>query len=307
MKAKADFNRILIALDGGSLDEKILRYSAYVLQNFTVEHIFLVHVSKNLSLPTDLIEKYPDLLAPKEEHLEKYLMELYRAEFSNKYTEDQVVCLEGEAFDQILRQAHIKDIDLMILGRHLTNRDHNLIGSRLAEQGPCSVLFVPEGAVSEINEILVPLDFSEVGLESLNFATHLSYVINADLQCIHLYPSAPHYLKNASSEREIKEALRSHSIEEWKTYREKHQIPDTVKCDFYENQGDGPERCLFQAEYLGADLIVMNSKGRTASASVLLGSFSKELVRINKHIPLLILKTKRENLNFFKALEKLWN
>ncbi len=307
MKAQADFNRVLIALDGGSLDEMILRYSAYFLEHYQVEQIFLIHVSKNLALPQALLDKYPDLLAPKEEHLEKYLMELYKDSFGKKAPEVQVVCLEGEAFDQILRQSHIKDIDLMILGRHLTSRDHNLIGSRLAEQGPCSVLFVPEKSVLEINEILVPLDFSATGLQSLNFASKLANLIHADLRCMHLYPSAPNYLKSASTEREINEALRKHSMEEWEHFKKTYDLEANLNCDFYENQGDGPERCLFQAEYMGADLIVMNSKGRTASASVLLGSFSKELVRLNKHIPLLIMKAKRENLDFFKALEALWS
>lgn len=63
------------------------------------------------------------------------------------------------------------------------------------------------------------IDFSSIGLQSLNFATKLANELNADLRCMHLYPSAPHYLKNASSEREVTEALRNHSLKEWEAYK----------------------------------------------------------------------------------------
>ncbi len=305
MKNQADFNRVLIALDGGALDEKVLRYSAYFLASYKVDRLYLMHVSDDLALSDDIRLKYGDLIAPKEENIEKYLLELYEHEFGADAIEAQVILLEGQAYDQILRQTHIKDIDLMILGRHQTDRDHHLLGSRLTEQGPCSTLLVPENAVSEISEILIPLDFSALGLKSLHFAQTLANRLHADIRCIHLFPSAPKYLKNAESVRELNEALRDQSFKEWQAFKKKNKLPDKLPCSFNENQGDGPERCLFEADYIGADLIVISSKGRTASASVMLGSFCKELVRINKRTPLLVLKNKRENLDFLKALQSL--
>ena len=49
----------------------------------------------------------------------------------------------------------------------------------------------------------------------------------------------------------------------------------------------------------------MGSKGRTASASILLGSVAEKLVQANNEIPMLILKKKGENMGFFEALFKI--
>ncbi|QNR24180.1 universal stress protein [Croceimicrobium hydrocarbonivorans] len=306
MKKRAPFSRVLIALEGGLQDDIILRYSAYLLSHMRVDSLFLMHVTEDLALPQEILEKYQDLLPPKEEQLEKYLRELYNASFGEKADyKVQSILSEGDPFEQILRQSHIKDIDLIIMGRRSEDRNHQLLGARLAEQGPCSVLLVPMHAHLEVNEIFLPIDFSEHGQIAMHFAEELSESINAEVRGIHFYAPARGFLKNAEAERELRGALRDTAKKEWIRYKKELELPQNWSCELIENRGEAPNHALFLAEHFGSDLIVIASKGRTASAAVLMGSFAKEMIRINRKVPLLILKKKRENLDFFEALKGL--
>jgi len=306
MESAKPYSRVLIALEGGILDETILRYSAYLLSYLRVDHLFLCHVSKDLTLPAEIREKYADLLPPKEEQLEKYLTELYNYTFGQNVSYAvQTVLLEGEPFEQILRQAHIKDIDLIIMGRKPKDRDHSQLGARISEQGPCSVLLVPTRTNMEINEIFLPLDFSEASKRSLNFAKDLSEQLDAEVRAIHFYALAKGFLKNAEAERELRIALKDQSTSDWHRFKKELSLPVQWTCEMIENRGEAPSHSLFLAEHFGSDLIILSSKGRTASASVLMGSFAKELINQNRRIPLMIIKRKRENLDFLEALSRL--
>ncbi len=298
----------MIALEGELQDDTILKYSAYLLSYLRVEQLYLMHVSSDLNLPEELREKYKDVLPPKEEQLEKYLEELYGYAFKEKdRLRPQTVLVEGDPFENILRQCHIKDIDLLIMGRRASDRDHQLLGARLAEQGPCSVLLVPEHSNRDINEIFLPLDFSETGKSAVHFAKELAEHCNSGVRCMNFYNAAKGYLKSANAERELREDLNLNAKKEWISYKKELKLPATWICDQLENRGEAPAHALFQAEHFGSDLIVISSKGRTASAAVLMGSFAKEMVRLNRKIPMIVLKKKRENLDFFDALIGLVN
>lgn len=306
MKSKTAYKRVMIALEGELHDDLILKYSAYLLSFFEVDQLFLLHVSPDLSLEPELQEKYKDVLAPKEENLEKFFEELHHYAFGEKAPHKlHIVLEEGQAFEKILRQCHIKDIDLLIMGRRASDTDHELIGARIAEQGPCSVLLIPETSSCEINEVFLPLDFSSAGQGAVHFSKELMQVCDAEVNCLHFFNPARGYLKSAEAEKELRQDIKAKAQQEWLDYKEELKLEETWTCELIENRGQAPTHAIFLAEQSGSDLIVISSKGRTASASVLMGSFAKETVRMNRKIPIIILKRKRENLDFFGALKDL--
>ena len=59
------------------------------------------------------------------------------------------------------------------------------------------------------------------------------------------------------------------------------------------------------SEEKNLDMLLVGSQGRTAAASLLLGSVSEEMLHYENNIPLFIVKKKDSNMGFFEALFKL--
>lgn len=297
----------LVALDGSEVDQKLLSYCSYFGEILGIEKVFFLHVSKSLVLPDNLVAKYSEVLAPVDENLSHLFSERINTHFHNPKIERELIIAEGDTFEQILHQATIKSVDLIVMGRKNHWERQRILSERVVEQGPASLLLVPEQAMPEIHEILVPMDFSDRSLEALDLAQKISKLSQADYRCIHYYHSLVGSLGHGEAHREIRRELKEQSHQEWQTMLEVNDYDLKTPCEFFEDHGEAPEHCILRAEHLGADLIIMSSKGRTASAGVLLGSFAKELVRINRNTSMLVLKKKHENLDFFAALKALLN
>ncbi len=299
------FNSVLVALEGGDTDQEILAYLAFLNKSLHFSKIYFLHVEHNLELPDSIQKEFAHLIAPIDENIEKIMRESVSEYFDLDKDQCQFIIREGHIYEQILHAAHIKEIDLIVMGRKKETTRHKHLSSRLTEQGPCSILLVPEKTLPEVHEILVPTDFSDHSVNSIRLAEALAEEFLADLRCIHFYNYASGYLKNGSSTVELRRAVKTHCYQEWEDLKKEKGLNKDLNCEFYENEGNKEEQCLARARHIGSDLMILSSKGRNASASILLGSFARELSFINRQVPLLILKGKNENLSFFDAIKSL--
>lgn len=299
------FKSILVALEGGTVDKKVLAYLAFINRSLNFKKIYFLHVEHNLELPNSIQEEFAHLIAPIDENIEGMMRESVAEYFDIESDHCQFLIREGHVYEEILHCAHIKDVDLIVMGRKKESTRHKHLSSRLTEQGPCSILLVPEKTMPEVHEIIVPTDFSDQSVKSIRLAETLAQEFLADLRCIHFYNYASGYLKNGSSTAELRKAVKVHSHQQWENLKMGKDLKKNLLCDFIENEGNKEEQCLARARHIGSDLMILSSKGRNASASILLGSFARELTEINRSIPLLILKEKNENLTFFAAIKSL--
>lgn len=138
------FKAVLIALSNSSLDKATIANA----QQLTLDRgtkVILAHV---LPYPQDQSEQdvsrplSVDVELPNHQ-LEEYLRTLGK-EFSHANLVFEVV--QGDAEVEIIRLAHIYNVDLIILGtRGLTGVDRILarsISSEVVEQAPCTVMVV---------------------------------------------------------------------------------------------------------------------------------------------------------------------
>ena len=77
------FKIALVALDLTEMDEHIIRYTAMISKLMSLERILFVHVEKNLELPPDLMEKFPDLMAPLDESIKEDIKNKVEKHFTN--------------------------------------------------------------------------------------------------------------------------------------------------------------------------------------------------------------------------------
>jgi nucleotide-binding universal stress UspA family protein len=138
------FKAVLIALSNSSLDKATIA-NAQQLNLEPGTKVILVHVlpyaqdqsEQDVSRPLSVDVELPN------HQLEEYLRALGK-EFSHAKVVFEVV--QGEAEVEIIRLAHIYNVDLIILGtRGLTGVDRILarsISSEVVEQAPCTVMVV---------------------------------------------------------------------------------------------------------------------------------------------------------------------
>jgi nucleotide-binding universal stress UspA family protein len=131
-----------------------------------------------------------------------------------------------------------------------------------------------------LKTILVPVDFSDDSARALKYAVELAQQYQAKIHLLHCYPIhiggiAPYGMVVPESfERDCRDAAVKH-LGEWeqKTAAEGVEVEATVTPTF------ACEAIVKQAEDIGADMIVMGTRGLTGLKHVLLGSVAERTIR----------------------------
>ena len=128
----------------------------------------------------------------------------------------------------------------------------------------------------EVKEILVPIDFSEVSDEALEFAKVIAEKFQAELHVLHVVEDP---ILNAPT---TSDAFRDERIEKCTGQldelfddedRQRFHVIPVVRC------GPATETILEYVSEKTVDLIVMGAKGRSALASMLMGSVAEDLMK----------------------------
>ncbi|MCP4036961.1 MAG: universal stress protein [bacterium] len=132
----------------------------------------------------------------------------------------------------------------------------------------------------KFEKILVPVDFSGHSEQALKLALALVGAFEAELHLVHVFPEslalAPPYgpVLPADFGMQIERSATDH-FEQW----QKEHVAADVALTSYVRRGDPSRRICELAEEIGADLIVMGTRGTTGLEHVLMGSVAERTVR----------------------------
>ena len=135
--------------------------------------------------------------------------------------------------------------------------------------------------MSQFKKILVPVDFSEHSTAALEAAVELASVFKSKIHLLHCYQIQPGGISPygitipSSYFDEIRDAA-SRQLAEW---QEKH-IPAAISADASLMSRVPSESIVTTAKEIGADLIVMGTRGLSGFKHVMLGSVAERTVRL---------------------------
>lgn len=297
------FNIALVALDLTEMDEYIIQYTAMISKLMPLERILFVHVEKNLELPADLMEKFPDLMAPLDESIKGDIRVKVEKHFQNTPIDIDYVVREGNPINKILKLSKVKNVDLIIMGRKQNLKGSGIVSSHIARISPCSLLFVTENYQPEIKKIMVPIDFSSHSLMAVKHGQEIAEKAGAEVCLSHVYNVPAGYTKTGKTLKEFAEIMKKHAQNDCKTFIQKNKLTLEATCEYILNDSGKPADLIYEyGKKVGASLIVVGSKGRTSASAFLIGSIAEKLALQDSDIPILIVKTKGEIMGFLESL-----
>jgi nucleotide-binding universal stress UspA family protein len=288
------FHRVVVALALAEGDAALLRY-ARLLAGLGFQEFIFVHVQ-----PPAAKSAGPAAIAAEAKALEERMaLEVHEHFAVGDAAAVSHVCrlLQGVRLDALSQLVGEKQADLVLLGHRRARSGQRSLARRLAMVAPCSIWLAPEGTPAQLSSILVPTDFSEHSADALSTATEVAARRGlGECTALHVYfdPSSVRY------DEHIEEVLGDEAakFDAFMKLVDRHGVH--VEPLFVESTRPA-EEILRTAGRLGADLIVMNTRGRSRAAAILLGSVTSEVMR-QTTVPILVVKHYGAKLGLLQAL-----
>ncbi|OYX23916.1 MAG: universal stress protein [Algoriphagus sp. 32-45-6] len=301
------FPKAMIGLDLTEMDDILIKKTAAYVEFLGIEKCYFLHVAKDLEIPQEILDQYPNLIAPSDESIEAIIKNKLQELNFPKHIEVEVFVQEGShPLDTFLRWAKLKDVDLIIMGRKEDLAGSGVLANGVAKKAPCSILlFQEKRAVIFPKKIVIPTDFSQHNHMIYAFGERIAEELQAELVPVHLVKVPHGYSKTGKSYEEFAEIMKENALKDFKKYASKHNHSH-LNCEILIDDERNPgEQIVEFAQKIGGDMLLLGSRGRTSSAAVILGSTAEKLIQSNKSLPMLIFKRKGETMGFFDALFKI--
>lgn len=301
------FKRLMICLDFSEMDRMLVDYLNYICKHHTPEKIYFFHVSKILSVESELQEKFPELAQPRDEKLVLQMKDMVNKHFQeigNFNVEYDVK--EGSPLKEILHWSQIKNVDLILLGRKHTMKGTGVLPDNISRKTNCSLLFVDENPQLQLKNILVPSDFSENSTLALKSALDIADSFpGSKVYFQHIYQLPDGYYTTGKTEMEFAQIMRENAEKKYDKLVKDNNLEEAPLTPIFTfDKGDSHSELIYdKAKEYNCDLIVLGAKGRTFTTALLLGSVTEKLLRVNKEIPTLVAKEKDKEFNILEWLK----
>jgi nucleotide-binding universal stress UspA family protein len=281
------FHNFLIGLSGTDGDGNLIRYAAEVGRVLKPAKMNFIHVSATDGPPDETT--LPKLNEPLGE-----LPSGIQVSTSTRH---------GRPLDELINFAVEDGTDLIFVGPQKDQDGRRSLARRLTMNAPCSVWMVPHGAPPSFDRILVPVDFSAGAADALSIAAELAAVAEASS----LHPLHVYFKDTIVTSEERDQVIRKAKQEAFEKFMAPIDRRHFQKQLIFE-EGPNIARAINRvAAQLGANLTIMETRGRSRAASLILGSETENTI-VESRIPMLAVKRFGARINLLQALldRKFW-
>lgn len=296
------YRHIALALDPEGDATAAIAAAAKLARTWTATKFSLVQISPQPEWPEHLWDKHGAKWEQKglEARLARY-HELLEQHFSDWDGEYQVLHRQAKPSRELLTLALEQAWDLLIF---INKQDGYSTGALLrhyAEQGPSDLLQIQAQQKLPFQHLVCGTDFSAHALEALKQSAQLQAL--ARKSGLHLYHSGSGFMHNSESRRELAKDLQRYAQAAWSEACAKAGLEAEWPLILAEKEEREEDQFLRLCEEAQVDLIVLGSKGHSASELIFLGSFSAKMLNSpQRNCALLLVKTANENQNWLSLL-----
>ncbi|MGY6741333.1 MAG: universal stress protein [Cecembia sp.] len=292
--------KLIVCLDQTSLDETLVKFASFIANANQTKKIYFTNVIRNLNIPKEVLNEFPSLIENMVEERKSQMKSVVENNFGNNSDiEFSFVVKEGQLSKKVLKLAHEKSADMIIVGRKVNLPGTGVISQRLARRASCSLLIIPEGSSPKIDRLLVPSDFSDYSKDAMEEAILIAekYGKDTEIVCQNVFTVPSGYHFTGKSYEEFTEIMKMHAEINFKKFIRKIDTKDIDITPVYtQDEDDDPvEDILAKAKEINADAIIIGAKGRTAATALFIGSMAERLIQLNDQFPLLVTRPKGKN------------
>jgi nucleotide-binding universal stress UspA family protein len=292
--------KLIVCLDQSDLDDTLVKFASFISKVNQTKKIYFTNVIRNLQIPKEVLEEFPNLIDNMVEERKKQMKEVVDKNFEKiEDIEFSFVVKEGQLSKKILKLAHEKSADMIIVGRKVTLPGTGVISQRLARRASCSLLIIPEKSEPNMDKLLVPSDFSDYSKDALEEAVLIveKYGGKAEIICQNVFTVPSGYHFTGKSYEEFTSIMLMHAEINFKKFLRNIDTKNIKITPIYtqDDDDDPVEEIIAKAKEINADAIIIGAKGRTAATALFIGSMAERLIQLNESFPLLVTRPKGKN------------
>lgn len=292
--------KLIVCLDQTTMDDTLVQFATYIAKINQTKKIYFTNIIRNLQIPKEILKEFPHLIENMVEERKAQMKEVVdRNRDVELESEITYVVKEGPLAKKVLKLAHEKSADMILVGRKVTLPGSGVGSQRLARRASCTLMIIPENSVPNIKKILVPSDFSEYSKDALEEAILISEKNgkNIEIVCQNVFTVPSGYHFTGKSYEEFAAIMQTHAEIKYKKFIKKIDTKGVNITPLYtRDEDDDPvEDIIKKAMEINANVIVIGAKGRTAATALFLGSMAERLIQLNDKIPLLVTRPKGKN------------
>lgn len=292
--------KLIVCLDQTSMDETLVKFATYIARINQTKKIYFTNIIRNLQIPKEVLKEFPKLIENMVEERKSQMREVVERNWDKELqSEMSFVVKEGQLAKKVLKLAHEKSADMILVGRKVTLPGSGVGSQRLARRASCTLMIIPENSTPKVTKILVPSDFSEYSKDALEEAILISErngkAIEIICQNVYSIPSGYHF--TGKSYEEFAAIMQTHAEIKYKKFIRKIDTKGVKITPLYtkDDDDDPVEDIIKKAQEIQANGIIIGAKGRTAATALFLGSMAERLIQLNDKIPLLVTRPKGKN------------
>ncbi|MFK7936788.1 MAG: universal stress protein [Saprospiraceae bacterium] len=291
-------SHVLVALDMTDHDRILLQAARYLAERLDTSRTYFAHVLPQLDFSPEVtraIEKLNNGKNSITQQIQNRIQTEVEVAFLTATVDTGTILVNaGKPYDQISEWASTYDADLIIVGHKVQSEVYSMIATRLARNLKASVWFVPKTEKVAVNNILVPIDFSENAMRALQ--TAIQWKRRDDRVKItpcHVYSkSLSYYMYGEYYSWALDEDIHKY-YQQYQGFLDRFAIDDSELQDLIlvENERFNTAYSIRQRARLGKfDLIMVGATGHSSLHSLVIGSVTEELLEKEKEIAVLLVR-----------------
>lgn len=297
-------NHWLVCLDLTKMDDILAGYVKFLTSVINPETITFFHAVESSATVREMVKIFPELKSKKDfkEVIGSEIQNKIDTYFGDSSADTRLILREGRPTDQIIRVMKEISPDLLVIGKKTGYKGEGVIARRIVKYVSASILFVPETSRYNLENVLVPTDFSEQSAKAIEAAFLLTESQNGSVTAQHIFKYPAQFFPYMPGDEE-KKKIDAHLTEKKERFLSEYDLNNRMQFVLTLHKEGKPADSIYdQVVRDQADLIVVASKSNKKMAGFLRDDFTDKMTYYSFGIPLLILKNKEKHQKFLQSV-----